>query len=109
LCQALADAVAKHAACERELLAAEEAHRRSEDHRRRCQTKLSEFLSLDEEVTRSTKDALKAGADPKLSDVLANKIQARAEAAVALHGAETALAELLSEMRRPDCPSLRLR
>jgi hypothetical protein len=98
--EALAKAIEEHRAREEQLQAAEAAHARGQDHRRRAQAKMAEFLSLDAEVTASTKSALLAGADPKLSEALAEKINARARAIVEATAAETVLSELLADLAR---------
>ena len=79
---------------------AEAAHERAEFHLQKCQRRLAEFATLDEEIAANTLEALRCDAgrlSPDLSEEMelriADREKARTEAAAAEHAAAVLLAE----------------
>jgi hypothetical protein len=79
---------------------AEAAHERAEHHLQKCQSRVAEFLTLDEEIAANTLEALRCDAgrlSPDLSEEMEQRLiereRARTEAAAADHAVKVALAE----------------
>jgi hypothetical protein len=79
---------------------AEAAHERAEHHLQKCQRRLAEFATLDDEIAANTLEALRCDAgrlSPDLSEEMELRIADREKARTELAAAEHAAAVLLTE------------